>query len=229
MKNAYFLTSVKGLLLFYFFMTISLQTFGQPNEGIQNIQPIPAIPNNVEVLQFDVDAYFVQSPCSMDYEVEILAYKVFIRICYYVGSLHFHCFPKDTVTIGQLPAGDFEFVFQAFKYHYDGGCFEQEISTDTILLTIVQHTSSGMPVEEAGITLHPNPFTDHFIIQVAQNALHRPISLRLYNYSGGEVLFRKMESGTAHRVSTEHLPPGVYLYRLELENGQEVNGKIVKY
>jgi hypothetical protein len=85
-----------------------------------------------------------------------------------------------------------------------------------------------MPVEEAGISLHPNPFSDHFTIQVEPNTLHGPVSLRLYDYTGREVNFREMESGTV-QIGTAHLPPGVYLYRLELENGQAVNGKIVKY
>jgi len=221
---------IKSLLLVFLLAVLSFQTIGQPNEGIQNIQPIPAIPNNAEVLQFDVDAFFNNGSCViMAYDFEIYEHSVLIRICYLTGNTHIPCFPKDTVTIGQLPAGDFEFIFQAFKYNYEEGCFEQDISTDTVLVTIAQHTSTGMPVEEAVITFQPNPFKDHFTIQVEQNALHRPVSLRLYDYHGREVYFQTLDRSIKHRVNTTQLPAGVYMYRLELENGQEVSGKVVKY
>jgi len=228
MKNIRFIT--KGISLFFLLVFFSIQANGQSWGGIQSIQPIPTFPNNAEELHFIIDAHFIQTPCwIMESEVDISEFHVLTRICYHVGNAHGPCYPRDTVTIGQLPAGDFEFVFQAFRYTIADGCFEQEVSTDTMHLTVEPYTTSEVPVEEAGINLHPNPFSDHFTIQVEPNTLHRPVSLRLYNYSGREVLNMEMENGTTQRVSTAHLPTGIYLYRIELESGQEVNGKIVKY
>jgi len=228
MKNLIFIA--KSMLLFFLFFASSFHVKAQLNEGIINFQPIPAMPNSAEVLQFEIESLFFSAICELnEYQVDISGFTVWVGICYNVGDATISCFSKDTITIGQLSAGDFEFIFQSFKYNYDEGCFEQDINTDTVVVTIAQHTSTGMDVEEAGITFQPNPFTDHFIIHLASDAMHHPVSLRLYDYMGREVYFQTLDRSMEYRVNSTHLPAGVYMYRMELENGQEVSGKVVKY
>lgn len=97
---------------------------------------------------------------------------------------------------------------------------------------IHQITDMTTPTREvslqADLKLRPNPFSDEFWVEgtLPENGLYR---LRLLN-AQGQVVWedaRRLEENFQQKINAEHLPKGIYLFRLE-RNGAGLVRKMVK-
>ncbi len=108
------------------------------------------------------------------------------------------------------------------------------VKTDSMGMApgVVYHDSaSSLPHrtgEEETVILYPNPATEHIYFDLGALQHPRDFELTIYNMHGQSVKQRTIEN--AHpRVSLRHLPPGVYLYRFQNQNGREVyEGRFIK-
>jgi hypothetical protein len=80
-------------------------------------------------------------------------------------------------------------------------------------------------VENGALKIHPNPAKDFFILNMPDGWTKG--ELEMFNL-GGRCVHKQLVTHHQEKINMEHLPAGVYLYRL-LENSQvRCSGKISK-
>ncbi len=91
--------------------------------------------------------------------------------------------------------------------------FEVTLMTDVIDL------------EASNIFIYPNPFDEFLVIDV--RAEYQNLKFELFTYEGRKVFEQNM-TRTKNTVSLAELSSGLYLYSLQLENGDRIHGKLFK-
>jgi subtilisin family serine protease len=78
------------------------------------------------------------------------------------------------------------------------------------------------------LSVYPNPFEDHLIIDLSQFDLRKEVELSIYNHLGQQVYFKKAKVEPDHRIEIENdLPRAVYMLKAKQAN-QEYYWKIVR-
>lgn len=87
--------------------------------------------------------------------------------------------------------------------------------------------SAGNRDERAlpSLSLFADPASDSMILYVPQGS--KASSLSLYSLSGKKVLHREAMGAGYHRVSAKQLGSGLYLYRIQLVDGHNHQGKLI--
>ena len=86
---------------------------------------------------------------------------------------------------------------------------------------------TGIPTfnNETEILVYPNPSSN--IIHFSINAENQASNLELYSFEGKKVANHQLQGGT-NTINIEHLPNGIYFYKVSLDKAQIGTGKFVK-
>ena len=95
---------------------------------------------------------------------------------------------------------------------------------DKIVRVRLKSASTGGDGQAQGIKIYPTPSVDSFTLALPED--RRARRFRLYSLAGAE-LMQVEDIRTTRRFSTHDREPGVYLYQLEMDNGQLMEGKII--
>lgn len=95
---------------------------------------------------------------------------------------------------------------------------------DHIVRVRLKSASTGRDAAQQGVTIYPTPSVDSFTLAIPKDRQVR--YFQLYSLAGSEIM-REKDIQTTRRFSTDAMEPGVYLYQLEMENGELLEGKII--
>ena len=93
-----------------------------------------------------------------------------------------------------------------------------QFSTDPYL-----SAGPGLTIEESGLTIYPNPASDHVIISGQSDI--REVELLSFT---GQVILREQVKKKFHKLNISSLPAGIYFIRVFTENGTSCRKLIVQ-
>lgn len=90
-------------------------------------------------------------------------------------------------------------------------------------------TSTKNNIENNSIQIYPNPFRDFTTLKIIdEQSLIGNNRIEVYSLQG-KLMYQSLLNTHEHRIDGKHFLPGIYIYKVENENGQIYQGKILKY
>ena len=204
------LISTLSLVLF------TVMAFGQGGQ-ITSIYVVPQNPTVDDEVTVYADLTFNNSGCPLDYQAFALQNTTFAATAHHcVGLLTAICNTTDTFELGQLAAGPYTFDLTLTSGAGGPNCSPGIIPDDNDQIQFSVSLSTGIEeLESLEDFIYPNPFSDQLTFK---SALPQSATITDLN---GRLIF-ELDAGST-RVDLEHLPRGVYLFRI----GKKVH-KLVK-
>lgn len=81
-------------------------------------------------------------------------------------------------------------------------------------------------IENAGISIYPNPFVDELIVQTGKR--ENNLRIEIYNHQG-QIVHSSQLLGGQNRVLLADAISGLYVYKISFDNGDFLRGKLIKY
>lgn len=108
--------------------------------------------------------------------------------------------------------------------------FNDPVQTNTCFHTIGQDLLTTTVTHEQkpgsiSLEVFPNPFTQETLFRLGDMSSNNQLRLTLYDLTGKQIREERF-SGTEHRFLSKGLLPGIYLFRLEDNDGKTVSGKV---
>ncbi|MDR2970756.1 MAG: T9SS type A sorting domain-containing protein [Bacteroidales bacterium] len=130
---------------------------------------------------------------------------------------------RDDIELGVITASPYidEFDFED-ETTYTWGIVAICESGESEEVFVLATADCGQGIQELSnsIAVYPNPGNDMLTIDIAFN----DFAFRMYDITGKLISERKNQKN----ISTQHLPPGIYLYRIFSDNQTMTSGKWVK-
>lgn len=116
---------------------------------------------------------------------------------------------------------------------YGNRCLRGESPDSAHLFAVLLNINTGFPlnifnaegiINPFAAKVYPNPFSNELIVET--NVIEA--SIRMVNTIGQEILYEKM-NGKKTTITTDGLPPGLYIYNIKDKNNNFINtGKLLK-
>ena len=114
------------------------------------------------------------------------------------------------------------------RAYYDQSYPDQEFFATTgssRIDSLFSYTNNMDKNEEQHITVFPNPTQDQFYIEMNKDKVIE--TLLLFSIEGKQINLETTKSGNTYAIGTQHLPPGVYFLKIELDD-EIITRKVVK-
>lgn len=208
-------------------LAVWVASFGmaQVNQ-ITNFTLIPANPQPTDDVLLIVDVQFASSGCE-DQELiyTITTNTIFASSHHCIGMLAAICNDQDSFALGQLPAGNYDFILTLTSGGGPGPCTPGIVpdDVDTFSFTVSGGVGLEEPERVPRFTFSPNPAHDEVRIQWnhPENA-----SVQLLNMLGQEVKQTSMSQSVTMNV--RDLPSGIYFIKLVAGETEQVQKLVIR-
>jgi hypothetical protein len=212
--DSYYNMKLLRLFNFLILCSVSLPVSGHT---IDSLAILPSNPTSADQIQVVCYSTFTSGGCDLsNFSVTISGTHISVQATHVVGMLAVICNRIDTLSIGQLPAGTYQ-----FDYHLYDSLQQDTADTDTIQFVVgpsngVSEAFSGYP----GIRPYPNP-SNGWLGFSGLETLRGPLQCTIYS-AQGQLLKQASLAGASSKIDVSGLATGVY--RAVLQSGDTVFG-----
>ena len=203
---------ILGLILF------GKQVFGQL-PAIDSLKMIPQNPTSADEIKIICYATFPSGSCDMDnHFVTIQGNQITLNLEYSPGAATYICNDVDTVSLGNLDAGDYELDVNLIIMPMD--TIEDQ---DTLYFSIGNLLGINEHPNNFDVTVHPNPFNKELRIQT--DAIIEKVEL---NSISGQKVSKEIYLAYDKKIDLSDIKDGIYLLTLTDDKGNKSTKRIFK-
>ncbi len=210
---------MKTLLLSFFLgMTLCVVTPVRGQFTIQHIEVVPAHPTPTEEVKVTFHIVSPNQPVSSVYlRHERVNDSIEVEGCFYQGAAtspgHFY----DTLSLGILPAGNYQVLFDAYLSNDSAICDMSASDFTSVSFTVSGSSSVSYPGLENKFAVYPNPVIDVLFVEDDEALVLLDAAII---DSEGKML--QQHPGNFRRIDVSSLPKGLYFLRLRATEGQAI-------
>lgn len=198
---------------------LSQNTFGQLST-IDSLKLIPENPNTGDEIKLICHSTFSTGGCDLqNYSVSFQGNQITVNLEYEPGFLTYICHSVDTISLGNLNAGDYGLHANLIIQPMD-----EITDTDTLSFTV---DNSLNVIENPGaesLIIYPNPFDREF--QIKTDAIIEQVEIS--SVSGQKIILNKTLISHNKTIDVSGLKNGIYLLILTDINGNQYTKRIFK-
>lgn len=203
---------IPGLILF------SQQVFGQ----LPSIDSLKMIPNNPTIAdEIKIVCYttFSSGSCDMqNHYVTVQGNQITLNLEYSPGAATYICNDVDTVSLGNLDAGDYELDVNLIIMPMD--VIEDH---DTLYFSIGNLLGINENSNNFDVSVHPNPFNKE--LRIETDATIEKIEL---NSISGQKVSKELTFAYDKKIDLSDLKDGIYLLTLTDDKGNKSMKRVFK-
>ena len=180
---------------------------------INNLRIAPPNPSSNDSIYLIASCYFQSGDCSQKtLNYSIINDTIDCDAIHCIGLLSYICYDEDTFSIGQLPAGNYN-----FRYFVNAGfgmnpCTPGIVPGPSDYLNFTVTTTSGIAnTSYQEIVMGPNPCTEFIDIKCLGNEEKEVFILD----RTGRVCVQQLNTGNNIHLRTDELAPGIYLIKIQ--------------
>jgi hypothetical protein len=203
---------IPGLILF------SQQVLGQI-PAIDSLKLIPENPTVADEIKIVCYATFPSGSCDLEnHSVIVLGNQITLNIEYSPGAATYICHDVDTISLGNLNAGDYEL---------DVNLIIQPMDTiedhDTLFFSIGNLLGINENTNTFDVSVHPNPFNKE--LRIETDAIIEKVEL---NSISGQKVSKEIDFAHDKKINLSDLKDGIYLLVLTDNKGNKSTKRIFK-
>lgn len=194
------------------------QAFGQI-PGIDSLKIIPENPNLSSEVKVICYATFPSGGCELqDHDITIQGNQITLNVEYMPGAATYICHAEDTISLGNLSAGDYHLHTNLIIQPLD-----EIVDTATADFTVANFLRVGENTFP-DLAIYPNPFEQE--LQIQTDAVIEKIEI--HSLSGQLILLKEGNLVSGKTVDLSHLEDGAYLIQLTDSKGNTCTKRILK-
>ncbi|WP_430404004.1 T9SS type A sorting domain-containing protein [Fluviicola sp.] len=203
---------IPGLILF------SQQVFGQL-PAIDSLKMIPDNPTIADEIKIICYATFPSGSCNLEnHYVTVQGNQITLNLEYNPGAATYICHDVDTVSLGNLEAGDYELDVNLIIMPMD--VIEDH---DTLYFSIGNLLGINEHPNNFDVSIHPNPFNKE--IRIETDAIIETIEL---NSISGQKVSKEINLNFDKKIDLSDLKDGIYLLTLTDVKGNKSTKRVFK-
>lgn len=203
---------ILGLILF------SQEVVAQIPE-IDSLKLIPENPTIADDIKIVFYATFPSGSCDLgNHYVIVQGNQITLNLEYSPGAATYICSDVDTVSLGNLEAGDYELDVNLIIQPMD--TIEDQ---DTLYFSIGNLLGISESTNAFDVSVYPNPFNEELLIET--DAIIEKVEL---NSISGQKVSEKINLDYDKRLDLSDLKDGIYLLTLTDHNGNKSMKRVIK-
>lgn len=204
---------ISGLIFF------SQQAFGQAG-GIDSLKITPQNALATDEIKVICYSTFSHGGCGLvTHSVTFQGNQITLNLEYEIGFLTYICNSVDTISLGNLAAGDYQLHANLMVQP-----MEEIVDTDTASFSIDNPLSLEDETHPENLEVYPNPFNQE--VQIKTTAVIEEIEISAI--SGQNVVLKQTLNALDKTIDLSDLKPGIYLLTALDSNGNKYTKRIVK-
>jgi len=203
---------ISGLILF------SQQVVGQI-PAIDSLKLIPGSPTAADEIQIVCYATFPSGSCDLgNHFVTVQGNQITLNLEYSPGAATYICSDVDTVSLGNLDAGNYELDVNLIIQPTD--TIEDQ---DTLYFSIGNLLGINENTNTFDVTVHPNPFSKE--LQIRTDAIIEKVELHSIS---SQKVSKEITLASDKRIDLSELKDGIYLLTLTDDKGNKSTKRVFK-
>lgn len=196
-------------------------TFGQHGSAIDSLVIIPSTPTVNNEVKLVCYATFPTGDCVLNnHSIDFQGNEITVMLNYLVGDYTAICHSVDTLTMGTLPADNYELTA-----YMTINLLEAIFDTDTVNFTVDNVLGINNTSFKNEFEIYPNPSSGEMtIIGTYETDLNY---VEIYSIHGNKVFQQEVKKNRS--INASHLTNGLYIVIMTDRKGHQYKKKIVKY
>lgn len=187
--------------------------------SIDSLKLIPQNPTATDEIKVICYATFASGSCNMsNHLISVQGNQITLNINYSPGAATYICHAVDTVSLGNLSAGDYSLDTYLTIDPMDA-------IKDYVILNFTVGNALGIGDNSSSfqVSVQPNPFSNELYIETTAR-----IEKAEVNAISGQKIRKEIPLGYSQKIDLSDLKDGVYLLTLTDQNGNRYSKRIVK-
>jgi|GEM_PF-2971068 len=203
---------ISGLILF------SQQVVGQI-PAIDSLRMIPENPTIADEIKIVCYATFPSGSCDLgNHFVIVQGNQITLNLEYSPGAATYICSDVDTVSLGNLDAGDYELDVNLIIQPMD--TIEDQ---DTLFFSVGNLLGINENTNTFDVSVHPNPFNKE--LRIVTDVIIEKVEL---NSISGQRFSKEINLAYDKRIDLSDLKDGIYLLILTDDKGNKLMKRVIK-